>query len=64
MSKKFYILLAVVIGKFFRSIQPDERRRAMFLRDICSILSDDNPRFDRERFLAAIKTHEEKKDEE
>ncbi len=48
MTKKDYIKLAELIKEY--NLQID---RPGYVLTLCNILQEDNPRFDRERFIAA-----------
>jgi len=58
MTKKDYIKLAELVST--HTIYDDDRELDILYKDtivdsLCDILEDDNPRFDRERFIAACK---------
>lgn len=52
MSRKDYTILAGAINKAFRSIKPEHRGAVIHTAEhIALALSEDNPRFARERFM-------------
>lgn len=55
MTKKDYIKLAELIND--QTAIPSQQFicKEAFINGLCSILKEDNPRFDRERFIAACK---------
>jgi hypothetical protein len=56
MTKKDYIKIAAILKskRMRRTLSSDERQLLdLLIRDFADMLSEDNPRFDRERFLEA-----------
>lgn len=58
MSKKTYIKLAEILNQNFNRVQdPNEHQRLVFdalVSNICTMLKEDNDRFDNQRFRDAI----------